>query len=139
MKLDKELMSVNKLYWTVTGDSNGKNRTSTGGDKTDYMIIQEEFGLSNNQIQGVYSTNERLVYSQRLCDEFLLFVPFYMDHRMKDLRSDMQKARFDKHGTLFKDRKNGFAMDMFDNWRYFVHLICPNGLEDVYYLRNILS
>jgi hypothetical protein len=136
MKQDKELMSVNSLLFSVTGDSNGKNFTATGGDVTDYKIISEEFDLMDSQLIGVHSRNKSLVYSRRICEEFLLSVPFTLNSNMNELRSDLQKAREDDHGNLYKNRKDGFGMDFLDNFRYFIHAICPNGLEDIEWLKN---
>lgn len=139
MKQDAQLMGVNRLLWNVTGDSNGKNYTATGGDVTDYEIIQEEFGLGNSQIIGVHSRNKSLVYSRRLNDEFLYHVPFALDASMVDLRRDLMIAREDDHGNLYKNRKDGYGMDFLDHHRYFVHAICPGGLDDVLWLANSLK
>jgi len=136
MKHDKELMKVNKLLWTLTGDSSGKSYTSTGGDVNDYDIILEEFDIAPSQLVGVHSRNKSLVYSRRLNEEFLYRVPFQMSKSMGQLRADFLKAVEDKHGNLYKNRKEGYGMDLFDAHRYFVHALCPNGLDDINYIAN---
>lgn len=131
MKQDEKLMGLDRLRWTVTGDSNGKNKTSTGGDTTDYGIIQEEFGLRNSQIVNVQSRNKELIYSRRVNNEFLRQIPFRLSNRMQDLRNDFLIAREDKNGNMYKNREDGHALDFLDHHRYFVHALCPFGLEDI--------
>ena len=136
MKQDKELMKVNMLLWTVTGDSSGKSYTATGGDVNDYDIIKEEFGISYAQIVNVRKRNASLVYSRRLNNEFLYRVPFQLSKSMTDLRNDLMIAKEDEHGNLYKNRENGYGMDFLDHHRYFVHAICPKGMDDINYLVN---
>jgi len=136
IKQDAELMKVSKYLWSVTGDSSGKNYTSAGGNVNDYDIILEEFGIFPSQLINVHSRNKNLIYSRRLNDDFLYKVPFVLDSSMEDLRRDFMIAKEDGRGGLFKDRKNGYGMDFLDHHRYFIHAICPNGLEDVNYWSN---
>jgi hypothetical protein len=131
MKLDSELMKVSKLYWTITGDSNGKNYTSAAGNVTDYEIILEEFGIGHRQLVGVHSRNKSLVYSRNLCNEFLEQVNFVMDERMEDLKNDLDIAFEDEKGQMYKNRADGYGMDFADNFRYFVHAVAPGGLDDI--------
>lgn len=135
---DDELMSIDKLYWTISGDSSGSSYTATGGDSNDYDIIREVLKVRLNQIDGVYKRNKALVYSRRLCNEFLYKVPFLIDKRCVLLQRDLEIAREDKHGKLFKSRKDGYGMDLMDSFRYFVDLICKNGLDDINYLATKL-
>lgn len=131
MKKDEELMAVPTYMWLVTGDSSGMSNSSTAGDINDFTIIADEFKIFDHQIRGVHSRNSAHVYSRKLCDYFLLHVPFVMDKRMKTLRDDMLKAKPTKQGALFKDRKKGYAMDHLDNFRYFVDMYFPGGIEDI--------
>jgi hypothetical protein len=131
MKLDAELMGVSKLYWTVTGDSNGKNYTSAAGNVSDYEIICDEFGISQRQLIGVHSRNKSLVYSRNLCNEFFDQVNFVMDERMEDLKNDLDIAYEDEKGNMYKNREDGYGMDFADNFRYFVHAVAPGGLTDI--------
>ncbi len=137
MKSDKELMKINRLLWTITGDSSGKNYTAVGGNVNDYDIIIEEFEINPAQIKNVHSRNKALVYSRRLTNEFLYRVPFQMSRRMIELRRDLMIAYEDKHGNLYKNRKDGYGMDFLDHFRYFIHAIAPNGIEDIEYLVNL--
>jgi len=132
MKEDEELMKVPKLFWTVTGDTNGSNKTATAGNFTDYDIIQEEFELQDVQFVNVHSRNKALVYSRRLCDHFLWKAPFIMDNRVSRLRNDLLIAKpVEDSNDLYKNRKKGFGMDFLDTFRYFVDAKFPNGTEDI--------
>ena len=137
MKTDDELMKVSRLLWNITGDSSGKNYTAVGGNVNDYDIIMEELEVSPAQLINVHGRNKALVYSRRLVNEFLYRVPFQMSKQMTDLRRDLKIAYEDKHGNLYKNRKDGYGMDFLDHFRYFVHAICPNGMEDIEYLLNL--
>ena len=125
------LFKVPKYMWLVTGDSSGSSNSSTAGDITDFKIILDELGLMETQLRGAHKRNKAHVYSRKLCDYFLQFVPFAMDGRMKLLRDDMLKAKPTAQGALYKDRKKGYPMDHLDNFRYFVDMYYPEGIDDI--------
>ena len=138
MKQDARLMEVSKFFWTVTGDSSGKNHTSTGGNINDYQIISEEFGISPSQMK-VPGRNKQLVYSRRLVNECHSRIPFQISNCMTDLKNDMEIAYEDDHGNMYKDRDTGYGMDFADNHRYFWDCLCPKGMDDIDYLVKKLS
>lgn len=132
MSADDDLMNTNELSWTITGDTNGQNNSSTAGNHTDYDIIQEYFNLTDAQFTRVASRNKAHVYSKRLCDHFLWKVPFVMDKRVDRLRNDFLIAKpIEGSDQLYKDRKKGFEMDYLDTFRYFVDARFPYGIEDI--------
>ena len=128
---ESDLMTVPVFMWNVTGDTSGNSYTSAGGNTNDFKIIMEEFGIGKTQLINVHGSNARLVYSRKVNDEFLFKVPFYMDKRCEDLRRDFMIAKEDGRGGLYKNRAEGYGMDFLDNHRYFVHAICPKGLESI--------
>lgn len=139
MKLDDELMSVDMIRWTITGDSSGQQRSSTAGDVTDYDIIREEFGIGD-QFLRVNSRNKAHAYSRRLCDTFLYKVPFVLSEGTEDLRNDFNKAMpVPGSEQLLKDRSKGLDMDIIDNFRYFVDAKFPGGIDDIKRFSNMLK
>ena len=131
MLRDKELLKVNKLMWTVTGDSSGNSRSSTAGDVTDYDIIKSSLGIGDKIIR-VNKRNKSHAYSRRLCDAFLYHIPFIMSSECEDLRNDFLRAKpVSGSEELYKNREQGYAMDYMDNFRYFVDAKFINGVEDI--------
>lgn len=137
IKAECDVMEVPTWLWTVTGDTNGTSRSSTAGDLTDYQIIQEQFGLSDDQIVNVNSRNKAHAYSRRLCDHFLYRAPFIIDNSCIELRKDLLKAKPDGQGKLYKNRDKGFAMDYLDGFRYFVDAFFPGGTDDINSFKNL--
>jgi phage terminase large subunit len=138
IKMDPDFENVDKLLLSITGDSSGNSYTSTGGDVNDYDVIKEELEVGDYQLVNTGGVNARHVYSRRVNDEFLYRVPFYMDKSCTELRKDMQMAKEDDHGKLYKDRAKGYSMDHMDNHRYFIHALCPKGSESIKLLREML-
>lgn len=131
MKEDRELMKIPSFLWNITGDTSGASKSSTSGDTTDYDIIRDEFNLSNSQFY-LNNKNKALEYSRRLCDWFLLKVPFMIDSSCKGLRNDLLIAKPEKNGQgLYKNRAQGYGMDLLDNFRYFVDAKFPGGKDDI--------
>lgn len=139
IKDDKDYQKVDKLMINVTGDTSGNRHTSTGGDINDYKIIKDELDLGDHQFVNTSGVNERHVYSRRVNDEFLYWIPFMIDSSCEIIRKEMQMAKPDNLGKLYKNREQGYAMDHMDNHRYFVHAICPKGTDSIKELVEFLK
>ena len=126
-----DMLDVPMNMWTITGDASGKNNSAVSGHVNNFDIIQEEFNLRDMQLKNFQSRNKSHEYSRVLCNEFLNRVPFIMDKSMVKTDRDLQKAKPDINGKLYKKRSEGYEMDHADTFRYFVDGRFPRGLEDI--------
>ena len=138
MILTMSIGEVDVRMLKVTGDQSGASDSAVSGNVSNWDIVQEVLGLRDIQMINTRGRNKSHEYSRVICNDFLYKIPFWICAKAKELHFDMNKAKPDKNGKLYKDRTKGFGMDFLDNFRYFVAARFPNGLSDISdYLQDI--
>lgn len=110
------------VYWQVTGDASGHNRSGTARGKTSYWkVIREELKLKDHQIH-VRGQNLGLIESRVLCNAVNQTVEIEFDEEgCAPLIEDCKFAKVDERGVLIKDRKLQ-KNDFLDGFRYLVDI-----------------
>lgn len=128
----------------ITGDVSGKARhtasglTKYGEISTDYSVIKEKFGLTDDQIVHTGKQNPRLKYSRRLVNHAFEsgVLKIYRDG-CPELIEDVRGAVANTDDTLLKTDENG--LHHADNFRYLVHMVFKRGYKDVNEARELLN
>lgn len=122
----------------VTGDINGKARTTTAGldmygeIQTDYGIIKEKLFLGDRDIVHTANQNPRLKHSRKISNRaFDLKLVKIAKDQCGPLVTDLSAAMPDLNEGIIKDRAQGMGMDHADNFRYMLHAMFPRGFVDL--------
>jgi phage terminase large subunit len=115
----------------VCGDTSGLSRTSVGGNRNDFTIIQEYLPVLSSDVIMAGKRNRAYTYSRSLCNYVFSHCRVKIDSEfcvalVKDL--DIAMVKNDK---LYKDRERGHGQDAGDAFRYLVNAMFPFGVKDV--------
>ena len=114
----------------VTGDPSGKSGNAAAGINksgqkiNSFKIIQEEFDIMPHQIIGFPRILLNHELSRDLCNDIFYKIPVEFDEEFAiELWHEIMKAkpRTNEKGDfveLYKNRSNGFEMDLVDSFRY---------------------
>jgi hypothetical protein len=129
----------------LTGDASGKSMTSRS-QQNDYDILLDRLSIPRSVLFAP-PANPSHSDSQALCASFFHHLPVCIDEEnCGSLISDLEQARTDSKGALYKDRDMGLGMDLADCLRYFVNKVVISSvvhkkqrhgtIKDVMRLRN---
>lgn len=116
--------------YQITGDRSGNNR-SAASNLTNYEIILEEFDITKYKLTYAEGRNDRIIYSRDVCNYMLEHIPTRIDTSCMQTAIDLSTGEADDYGKIIKNRSKNHPQDAGDAFRYAVHAMFPNGVEDM--------
>jgi len=130
---------LNELYdWDdfqggikVCGDTSGMNKTSAGGNRNDFLIIQENLPIMTSDVLMAGKRNRNYSYSRSLVNYAFGHIEIKIDAELCGaLVKDLDIAMV-KNEKLYKDRDKGQGQDAGDAFRYLINAMFPFGIKDI--------